>query len=106
MLSNDFCELDIFFHSVIISTVVETIVLAHHSLLCSCFMFNLHVNSSCFAGGPDRQTWIDLCQKASLDPYGLINKYFDKLFDLVLDAALFKIEGMFFFEKSCTSCGG
>lgn len=28
-----------------------------------------------------------MCQKAALDPYGLINKYFNKLFDLVLDAA-------------------
>jgi len=28
-----------------------------------------------------------LCQKASLDPYELINKYLDNLFDLVLDAA-------------------
>jgi hypothetical protein len=52
------------------------------------FYVRFHVYSShVFAGGPDRQTWIDLCQKASLDPYWLINKYFDKLFDLVLDAA-------------------
>lgn len=52
------------------------------------FYVQSHIHSfHIFAGGPDRQTWIDLCQKASLDPYGLINKYFDKLFDLVLDAA-------------------
>jgi hypothetical protein len=54
----------------------------------SVFYVRFHVYSShAFAGGPDRQTWIDLCQRASLDPYGLINKYFDKLFGLVLDAA-------------------
>ena len=72
-------------------TVVEHIVLAHHCLLCSppSFFYGFHVyfDSCFFAGGSDRQTWIDLCQKASLDPYELINKYLDTLFDLVLDAA-------------------
>ncbi|KAF8161530.1 armadillo-type protein [Crassisporium funariophilum] len=54
------------------TNVVELIILAHHHLLC----------------GSDRQTWIDLCQKASLDPYELINKHLDKLFNLVLNATL------------------
>ena len=70
------------------NTVVEHILLAHHCLLCSSFLFSCTAfRLIFFAGGPDRQTWIDLCQKASLDPYELINKYLDKLFNLVLDAA-------------------
>ena len=68
-------------------TVVDHIVLAHHCFLCPSFMCGSTYSSHAFTGGPDRQTWIDLCQKASLDPHGLINKYFDKLFELVLHAA-------------------
>ena len=67
--------------------VVEHIVLAHHGLLCSCLFSLFSSPSHDFVGGSDRQTWIDLCQKASLDPYELINKYLDKLFHLALDAA-------------------
>jgi Generalcontrol nonderepressible 1 (Gcn1) N-terminal len=70
------------------NAVVEHILLAHHCLLCSPFYSAARLFVSFFfAGGPDRQTWIDLCQKASLDPYELINKYLDKLFNLVLDGA-------------------
>ena len=42
---------------------------------------------SWFAGGSNRQTWIELCQKTSLDPYELINKHLDELISLVLNAA-------------------
>lgn len=37
-----------------------------------------------FSGGPSRQTWIDLCQKASLDPLNLIVKHLGKLVDLIV----------------------
>jgi hypothetical protein len=71
MLSNDFCELDIFFHSVIIFYCRRTYRSGTSFPFMFVFYVQFHVNSShAFAGGPDRQTWIDLCQKASLDPYG------------------------------------
>lgn len=48
----------------------------------------------CFTGGALRQTWIDLCQKASVDPRELTNKRLDDVLKLVLaastmDASLF-----------------
>ncbi len=39
-------------------------------------------------GGPDRQTWIDICQRARVDPHELVTNRLDKLIDLVLDASL------------------
>ncbi|CAA7260345.1 unnamed protein product [Cyclocybe aegerita] len=51
--------------------VVDFIVLAHHHLIC----------------GPDRQTWIDVCQKAGADPREVVNKNLDRLFELVLEAS-------------------
>ncbi|KDR69874.1 hypothetical protein GALMADRAFT_913484 [Galerina marginata CBS 339.88] len=52
--------------------VVELIVLAHHNLI----------------SGPDRQTWIDLCQKAGVDPREIVDKHLDKLLKLILDATV------------------
>ena len=39
--------------------------------------------STCSAG-PTRQTWIDICQKAAINPKELIEKHIDKLLQLVL----------------------
>lgn len=36
--------------------------------------------------GPLRQTWIDICQKANIDPKALIEKHVDKLLKLVLES--------------------
>jgi hypothetical protein len=36
--------------------------------------------------GPMRQTWIDICQKANIDPKALIEKHVDKLLKLVLES--------------------
>lgn len=44
--------------------------------------------SSLCTGGPYRQTWIDICQRARVDPHELVTKRLDKLTDLVLDATL------------------
>jgi len=39
---------------------------------------------STYSAGPTRQTWIDICQKAAIDPKELIEKHIDKLLQLVL----------------------
>jgi len=36
------------------------------------------------SAGPTRQTWIDMCHKAAIDPKELIEKHIDKLLRLVL----------------------
>jgi len=41
---------------------------------------------TCLAG-PTRQTWIDICQKAAIDPKELIEKHIDKLLQLALQSA-------------------
>jgi hypothetical protein len=38
--------------------------------------------------GNSQQTWIELCQKAGADPYNLINKNVDKLFEILLAASM------------------
>lgn len=43
-----------------------------------------------FTGGSDRHTWIDLCQKAEVDPREVIEKHLDRLIALVLEASLAK----------------
>ncbi|KAG6896538.1 hypothetical protein C0992_007574 [Termitomyces sp. T32_za158] len=48
--------------------VVRAILLSHHHLI----------------SGNSRQTWIDLCQRARLDPHELVTNHWDKLFDLIL----------------------
>ena len=40
-----------------------------------------------FTGGSLRQTWIDLCQKASIDPREFTNKKLDDVLKLVLAAS-------------------
>ncbi|KAF8911690.1 armadillo-type protein [Gymnopilus junonius] len=52
--------------------VVALIVLAHHPLIC----------------GPDRQTWIDLCQKASVDPKEVVDEHLHTLLKLILEASV------------------
>ncbi|KAJ7600549.1 armadillo-type protein [Mycena floridula] len=52
--------------------VVSLSILAHHENICA--------NS--------RQLWIDLCQKASIDPHKLVNQHMDSLIALVLEASL------------------
>lgn len=39
-----------------------------------------------WVAGPLRQTWIDICQKANIDPKGLIEKHVDKSLKLVLES--------------------
>ncbi|KIL54351.1 hypothetical protein M378DRAFT_174298 [Amanita muscaria Koide BX008] len=38
-------------------------------------------------GGNFRQAWIDLCQKAGVDPRELLNKRLDTLLELILAAS-------------------
>ncbi|KAF9047662.1 armadillo-type protein [Panaeolus papilionaceus] len=51
--------------------IIQLILIAHHDLVC----------------GSARQTWIDLCQKASLDPYQVISSNLQKLLDLIYEAS-------------------
>ncbi|KAF9479098.1 ARM repeat-containing protein [Pholiota conissans] len=67
------------------NAAVDLIVLAHHHLIC----------------GADRQTWIDICQRARVDPYELINKYLNELLDIVLEASTAKSK--FGFVEACYS---
>ncbi|KAF5354845.1 hypothetical protein D9756_005584 [Leucocoprinus leucothites] len=51
--------------------VADLAVVAHHELV----------------SGPLRQTWIDICQKAKVDPKELIEKHVDQLLRVVLESA-------------------
>ncbi|KAF9266994.1 ARM repeat-containing protein [Marasmius fiardii PR-910] len=53
------------------NVVVETLVVAHHQIVC----------------GRSRQTWIDICQKASCDPRDLVERKLDKLMELILESS-------------------
>jgi len=46
-------------------------------------------------GGSDRQTWIDVCQKATVDPGAIVDKHLDRLLKLVLDASAAKSQVSF-----------
>lgn len=46
-------------------------------------------------GGPSRQTWIELCQKASADPHDLVDRNLDKLFNAVIAASMLKVGDLF-----------
>jgi len=46
-------------------------------------------------GGSDRQTWIDVCQKAIVDPRAIVDKYLVRLLKLVLDASAAKSQVSF-----------
>ncbi|RXW23690.1 hypothetical protein EST38_g2167 [Candolleomyces aberdarensis] len=48
--------------------VLSLLVIGHHPLTCA----------------PSRQTWIDLCQKASLDPLDLVVKHLGNLVELIV----------------------
>ncbi|KAG2015263.1 translational activator GCN1 [Coprinopsis cinerea AmutBmut pab1-1] len=52
--------------------VAEWVVVAHHPLIC----------------GPSRQTWIDLCMKAGVDPLVVANKHLQRLLELIRTATL------------------
>ncbi|KAH9485783.1 eIF-2-alpha kinase activator gcn1 [Psilocybe cubensis] len=52
------------------NVVVELIILAHHNLICA----------------SDGQTWVDICQKAGVDPREVVDKHLDKVMRLLLDA--------------------
>jgi hypothetical protein len=69
--------------------VVELIVLVHHHLICRYLarqeMYDLLILQ---IGRSDRQSWIDLCHKAGLDPPKLIEKYLDRLLEIVLENSL------------------
>ncbi|KAF9059496.1 armadillo-type protein [Rhodocollybia butyracea] len=54
------------------NAVVQSIIIASHELVC----------------GPSRQTWIDMCQKANIDPRALVESHLEKLLKLILDASL------------------
>ncbi|KAF5363220.1 hypothetical protein D9758_008404 [Tetrapyrgos nigripes] len=51
--------------------VVDSVVLGHHYLVCA----------------PSKQTWIDVCQRASTDPRELIGRNLDKILELVVEAS-------------------
>jgi len=55
-------------------------------------------------GGSDRQTWIDMCQKAAVDPREIVDKYLDRLLKLVLDANVAKSQVPFLSASS--TCSG
>ncbi|KAI0944136.1 hypothetical protein AcV7_002042 [Taiwanofungus camphoratus] len=52
------------------SSMVNLIVLVHHVALC----------------GDSRQTWIELCQRAHVDPHDLVCQHLDSILQKVLDA--------------------
>ncbi|KAJ3807969.1 armadillo-type protein [Lentinula aff. lateritia] len=54
------------------NAVVDSIIVANHALV----------------RGSSHQTWIDLCQKANIDPREVIEKHLARLLKLVLDASL------------------
>jgi len=75
------------------NAVVETVVLAHHHLMSSFAIFSISPFFSLMGftlGGSDRQTWIDVCQKATVDPRAVVDKHLDRLLKLVLDASAAK----------------
>lgn len=43
--------------------------------------------SMCTIGGQSRQAWIELCQKARIDPPVLVQNQIERLFRLILDAS-------------------
>ncbi|EMD33195.1 hypothetical protein CERSUDRAFT_142825 [Gelatoporia subvermispora B] len=49
--------------------MIKFVILAHHSAVC----------------GKSRQTWIELCQKAGVDPHDLVYQYLDDLLANVMD---------------------
>ncbi|KAJ8518630.1 hypothetical protein ONZ45_g4322 [Pleurotus djamor] len=51
--------------------LVQSLIIAHHELLCE----------------PSRQIWIELCQKAQVDPLNLVNKHSDTLLKHILSAS-------------------
>ncbi|KAG6915850.1 hypothetical protein DXG01_009609 [Tephrocybe rancida] len=51
--------------------IVEAVLLGHHHLIC----------------GNSRQTWIDLCQRARVDPHDLTIKHMDKLLKHILSGS-------------------
>ncbi|KAL0955554.1 hypothetical protein HGRIS_001793 [Hohenbuehelia grisea] len=64
--------------------VVGLVITAHHHLVCE----------------PSRQVWIDLCQKARLDPHELVNAQVDALFKHILAASTVPIKQDGFAEAS------
>ena len=70
-------------------SVVELIVLVHHRLICPCLTSQeMHDLLIALIGRSDRQIWIDLCHKADLDPPKLIERYLDRLLEIVLENSL------------------
>lgn len=69
------------------NTIVELIILSHHNLICPYVVLFLYRPSHhFFTGGSDGQTWVELCQKAGVDPRAVVDKHFDKFMKLLLDA--------------------
>lgn len=71
--------------------VTDLAVVAHHEYVCEFFrtviLTAVAMLTFIWIGGPMRQTWIDICQRANTDPKELIEKHIDKLFKLVLESA-------------------
>jgi hypothetical protein len=84
-------------------SVVELIVLIHHRLICPLItdqeVYDLLI---ILLGRSDRQIWIDLCHKADLDPPKLIEKYLDRLLEIVLQKSL-SVSEVRKFDPICVS---
>ena len=63
------------------------------TFLCICLVL------PCLTGGDLRQTWIDLCQKISVDPRELTNKKLDALLELILAASSMDAEVRFMYTR-------
>lgn len=46
------------------------------------------LTTSWYSGGSARQTWIDVCQRARVDPYALVSSRLGALLTLNLDATV------------------
>jgi hypothetical protein len=69
--------------------IVELIVFVHHRLICpSLISGKIYGLLIVLIGRSDRQIWIDLCHKAGLDPPKLIEKYLERLLQIVLENSL------------------
>lgn len=65
----------------------ETIVLAHHPEICKCDQLADPKRSEVMVillGGNSRQVWIELCQKAHLDPHAVTESQLDNLLNAVI----------------------
>ena len=68
--------------------LAETLILAHHSAICASLMLicNCRISTNKNAGGNSSSAWIDLCQKARVDPHHLITHRMNRLMQLIWES--------------------